>query len=396
MDWEEHRHLAESSRQVIVVPYLSRALATASSPCIDIGCGNADLTSIVSDKLNLSIVGIDKTIPKTVYADRANARLHFVEADITKNGILETGINFNTAFSNCCFCHLDDEQVITVFADLFDSLNVKVHFVFLVPSVSWASALYSDIEYTSSGITAIPRSGPRQHFRLPAWYTTALQRAGFVDIEHEEVLVPKKEQLDERYLNRAGQSIFSAFTATRGATAPGLPLKTKAFDIAHENRKLEIQLFWQRSLFFWGFVAASLIAYAQTIRDHQDYSIVFALFGLVCSIVWSRGNRGSKYWQEYWEKKVTLFQHFATGNIFYDRKPTKPSFFKVFEGRRASVSKLTMALSDFSIGVWSLLCLLTFVGKPALDRYGNMIALGLVLITLLYCLFFLRNARSED
>jgi len=396
VEWGEHKHLAESSRQIIVIPYLLRALSAASSPCIDIGCGSADLTSTISSKLNLSIVGIDKAIPEAARAEPANARLHFVEADITKNGILEAGINFNTAFSNCCFCHVDDDQVIAAFADLFNSLNPKARFVFLVPSISWASALYDGIEHTPSGITAIPRSGSRQYFRIPPWYTSALQRAGFIEIEHEELLVPESEQLAERYLSRAGQSIFSAFMATRGETTPDLALKTKAFDVAHENRKLEIQLFWQRSLFFWGFVAASLVAYAQTIKDHQHYSIVFALFGLVCSIVWSRGNRGSKYWQEYWEKKVNFYQHFTTGNIFYDRRPTKPRFFEVFEGRRASVSKLTMALSDFSIGIWSLLCLLTFLDESVVNKYGRTIALGLVLVTLLYCLFFLWNAKSED
>ena len=396
MDWEEHKRLAESSRRVIVIPYLSHALGAASSPCIDIGCGSADLTSILSQRLGLSIVGIDKSLPESAYSELAYSRLHLVEADITKNGILETGINFESAFSNCCFCHLDDEHFITVIADLFNALNVGARLVFLVPSISWASALYDGVKHTSSGITAIPRSGSRQYFRVPAWYTTALARAGFVDIEHEEVLVPNNEQLDERYLSRAGQAIFSAFTATRGEETPDLVQKTKAFDIAHDNRKLEIQLFWQRSLFFWGFVAASLIAYAQTLGDHQHYSIVFGLFGLVCSIVWSRGNRGSKYWQEYWEKKVNFFQHFATGNIFYDRRPTVPGLFEIFEGRRASVSKLTMALSDFSIGVWGLLCLLTFVDSAVLDRYGKTIAVGLTILTLLYCLFFLTNSKSED
>lgn len=326
----------------------------------------------------------------------ADPRLHLVEADITKNGILETGINFNAAFSNCCFCHLDDDQFLTTLADLFNSMRAGGHLVFLVPSISWASALYADVEHTASGITAIPRSGSRQHFRVPSWYATALQRAGFVDVSHEELLVPENEQLDERYLSRAGQSIFTAFAATRGESIPDLPQKAKAFDIAHENRKLEIQLFWQRSLFFWGFVAASLIAYAQTIKDNQHYSIVFALFGLVCSVVWSRGNRGSKYWQEYWEKKVNFFQHYTTGTIFYDRKPTTPRFLEIFEGRRASVSKLTMALSDFSIGVWSLLCLFVFLDKSILERYGQAISVALVIVTLSYCLFFLRSAKSED
>lgn len=396
MDWEEHKILAESSRVVIVIPWLERALADALGPCLDVGCGSADLTTHLASRLDISIVGIDKSISDSIRTERESSRLHLVTADITKNGILETGVTFNAAFSNCCFCHIDDEQFVAVLADLFNATEEGAAFVFLVPSISWARSLYSDIEYTSAGLTAVPRSGSRQYFRTPEWYTSALQRAGFGQVEHEELLIPQDERLDERYLSRAGNALFSGFSAKRQNSAPDTAVRVKAFDIAHENRKLEIQLFWQRSLFFWGFVAASLVGYAQTIKDHQHFSTVFALFGLVCSVVWSRGNRGSKYWQEYWEKKVSFLQHFATGNIFFDRKPTTPGFFEIFEGRRASVSKLTMALSDYSIGIWALLCVLTFIEKPFLESHWHTPAAILVIFTLLYCLFFLSKAKSED
>lgn len=396
MDWEEHKNLAHSSRVVIVLPWLERALSDVASPCLDIGCGSADITAHLASKLDLSIVGIDLAIPESVRTDCENSRLHLVAADITKNGILEAGIIFNSVFSNCCFCHVDDDQFLMVLADVFNASRVGARIAFLVPSISWAKAHYSDVKYTPAGLTAVPRSGSRQHFRTPDWYKSALQRAGFGEVSHEELLIPQDERLDERYLSKAGSALFSGFMATREATAPDSATKIKAFDIAHENRKLEIQLFWQRSLFFWGFVAASLVGYAQTIKDNQHFSTVFALFGLVCSIVWSRGNRGSKYWQEYWEKKVNFFQHFTTGNIFFDRKPTTPRFFEVFEGRRASVSKLTMALSDYSVGVWALLCLLTFVDKPYLDSHWRTPAALLVVLTLIYCGFFLWKAKSED
>jgi hypothetical protein len=171
----------------------------------------------------------------------------------------------------------------------------------------------------------------------------------------------------------------------------------EAFDIAHENRKLEIQLFWQRSLFFWGFVAAALVGYGTVYNDKAEIEIVFALFGLVCSVVWSSGNRGSKYWQEYWEQKVTFFQHYTTGNIFYDRSPKAPGFLEVFAPRRMSVSKLTMALSDYSVFLWILLCAhsisRSFRNAPA----GVYQLVGiLTLLTLSYCLWFLNKSKSED
>jgi methyltransferase family protein len=396
VNWEEHKQLAASSREIIVLPWLKHALAMVEGPCIDIGCGTADITSTLATELGLSIVGIDISMSESLRAERESPRLHLVVADIAKNGILESGIIYNSAFSNCCFCHLDDEQFISVLADLFYATRAGAKFAFLVPSISWARALYSDIKYTTSGLSAVPRSGSRQYFRTPEWYMSTLQRIGFCQVTHEELLIPQDEGLAARYLSRVGYPIFSGFIAVRDEAPEDLAVRVKAFDIAHENRKLEIQLFWQRSLFFWGFVAASLVGYAQTIKDHQPYSAVFGLFGLVCSIVWSRGNRGSKYWQEYWEKKVNFLQHFATGNIFFDRKPTTPGFLDVFEGRRASVSKLTMALSDYSIGVWALLCLLTFIDKPLLDAYWRTGAATIIFLTLLFCLFFLRNAKSED
>lgn len=143
-------------------------------------------------------------------------------------------------------------------------------------------------------------------------------------------------------------------------------------------------------------MAAALVGYVAAIKENSPVAVVFGVFGLVCSIVWSQGNRGSKYWQEYWENKVNILQHQTTGNIFYDRKPKSPRFWDFFAGRRISVSKLTMALSDFTVFLWFLLCLLTFVDRDMITPYQNMISACLLIGTLLYCLFFLRNSKSED
>ena len=80
----------------------------------------------------------------------------------------------------------------------------------------------------------------------------------------------------------------------------------KYFDVAADVRKFEIGLFWQRSLFFWGFIGAAFIAYAALGRkDNSDplAQLAVACFGFVCSTAWTLQNRGSKYWQEAWETK---------------------------------------------------------------------------------------------
>lgn len=396
MRWEDYKPLAQTSRDIIVLPFFSTALKGKTGVWLDVGCGSGDLTCDLSASLDLQIVGIDKDFPAHAQETCSAQGVHLVKADLTRNGIAETGVVFDGAYSNCCFCHLNDDEFLEVLVDLNASLKVGAELVFLVPSLEWAREMYSEVVHETSGITAVPRYGGRQHFRLPAWYESALNKSGFTDASSESILIPDNPALGERYLSRAGRPLFTAFRATRAAGTDGDHAVQKAFDIAHDNRKLEIQLFWQRSLFFWGFVAAALVGYLTAIKDSSPVAVVFALFGLVCSIVWSQGNRGSKYWQEYWENKVNTLQHHTTGNIFYDRKPKNPAFWDVFAGRRISVSKLTMALSDFTVFLWFLLCLLTFVDSNVIVADQKVISGCLLVGTLLYCLFLLRKSKSED
>lgn len=134
----------------------------------------------------------------------------------------------------------------------------------------------------------------------------------------------------------------------------------KYFDVAADVRKFEIGLVWQRSLFFWGFIGAAFVAYADLGgKEHSDHTaqIVVACFGFVCSIAWTLLNRGSKYWQEAWETKTERKEQEVLSDILFARdEPVQPKFFAL-RARRFSVSKLLIALSDFTAIVWLLLLL---------------------------------------
>lgn len=128
----------------------------------------------------------------------------------------------------------------------------------------------------------------------------------------------------------------------------------KKYDVALDTRKFEIDLFWKRSIFFWGFIAAAFVAYATFSGDKANnphLRLLIALFGLVCSFCWTLTNRGSKYWQENWEQHVDVLEDKITGKLFKDRKPPKKKFWW-FRARKFSVSKLTIALSDYTVFVW--------------------------------------------
>jgi hypothetical protein len=133
--------------------------------------------------------------------------------------------------------------------------------------------------------------------------------------------------------------------------------EAKAFDVAVDTRKFEIQLFWSRSLFFWGFIASAFVGYATLQQHGSDLSVVVACFGVVCSVAWTLVNRGSKYWQEAWEQKVERLESGVTGALFSQEETEIFAKSCWLRGRRYSVSKLAIGLSDYTVLFW--LCITT-------------------------------------
>ena len=140
----------------------------------------------------------------------------------------------------------------------------------------------------------------------------------------------------------------------------------KRFDVSVDTRKFEIELFWKRSLFFWGFIAVAFIGYgALTQAKAPDLAHVMACFGLVCSVAWTLANRGSKYWQEAWEQKVEREERDVLGGPFFSVvEPVQTWKGSWLRARRYSVSKLTIALSDFTALVWFIVTVKSLINAP--------------------------------
>lgn len=400
MDWMNgsYRACIAGSREVMVFPFFDSKLANKSGNGLDIGCGDGELTARIGSVTQSHVVGLDCDSRALKVARQLHRGMSFVQGHADKNIIPTIGLTFDYAFSNCCLCHLNDEGVYSLLMDLFSSMREGAELVVLVPTHQWAREMYSDISYEKGGISALPRVGDRQYFRTRQWYESALEKCGFTTIESTDLLIPEDQRLEERYLKNVGKELFVGLVAKRAAMLPNAKQMKQAFAIAHDNRKLEIQLFWQRSLFFWGFVAAALVGYGTVYEKAPGLTILLALFGLVCSVVWSAGNRGSKYWQEYWEQKVNFFQHYTTGNIFYDREPRKATLRDIYAARRNSVSKLTMGLSDYAVGLWLVLLVHSLARRFEIPVISSLEVgvLVMALLTLCYCLFLIHGSKSED
>jgi hypothetical protein len=142
------------------------------------------------------------------------------------------------------------------------------------------------------------------------------------------------------------------------------------FKIAIDTRNLELKLFWQRSIFFAGFIAAIFIGYYSTkagTTPGSNVEILQALLlilGAFFSLAWCLANRGSKYWYESWEKKVSQAEEIL-GAEFFDEwiKPEQKSL--LYTARLYSVSKLAIFLSDLVFLAWIVLISIHFATEPA-------------------------------
>lgn len=172
-------------------------------------------------------------------------------------------------------------------------------------------------------------------------------------------------------------------------------LPQKQLEIALGARGMEIQLFWTRSLFFWGFIAAAFLGFAELVENRPNVATVVAGFGLVCSMAWTLANRGSKYWHEAWEAKVQRLQLAAIGKDLFG------SFEKLhrekgwFAATDHSVSRLTIALSDFTVLLWlGINGVMIYKEWPGWGLKGNGAAWGAVacgVFSILYCMMLVHG-----
>ena len=78
--------------------------------------------------------------------------------------------------------------------------------------------------------------------------------------------------------------------------------KLLEFEVARENRRFEIQMFWQRSNYFLALNSALGIALF-AIKGPLYLTLISGV-GIVCSLLWFRTNVGAKFWQKFWEAEV--------------------------------------------------------------------------------------------
>src|SRR5262249_33134305 len=126
-------------------------------------------------------------------------------------------------------------------------------------------------------------------------------------------------------------------------------------DLAFKRHDYAVQLFqnevarvWQRSLVFWGFIAASFVGYGAFFGKDETIVLCIACFGLICSVAWTLLNRASTWTQNWWVERVDRLEMDALKvRILTEEAPSWR--FKWWSGWPHSSTKLAIALSDLTV-----------------------------------------------
>jgi len=140
----------------------------------------------------------------------------------------------------------------------------------------------------------------------------------------------------------------------------------KAYEVALDIRKFEIELYWKRSNSFWLIVAAvgALLIGALSAKDlgcNLKSLVIFAicLFAAVVAYAWSLVNKAGKFWQRNWEYQVDVLEDAVIGplykTVFSKHSPAKEQLY--------SVSRLNLALSHCVMAAF-LLCAVFSIPVP--------------------------------
>ncbi|MCB2221578.1 MAG: hypothetical protein KQI35_14365 [Bacteroidetes bacterium] len=159
-----------------------------------------------------------------------------------------------------------------------------------------------------------------------------------------------------------------------------------AYNRAWENRDFEINKFWTRAAYFWGFIVLIFGAYFQTYNKEDKFEFHHLLIictGIIFSIAWHYVIRGSKRWQENWENHIDKLEDFISGPL-YKTIFHKNTFY--------SVSKINEILSVVIIIVWISLLgnyLNSIHSFPWSEEALNKPDFGIILTLMITCIFSL-------
>ncbi|WP_164639405.1 hypothetical protein [Rhodopseudomonas sp. BR0G17] len=170
-------------------------------------------------------------------------------------------------------------------------------------------------------------------------------------------------------------------------------------DRAYAQRSFEIEHFWKRGTFFWGFQIVVFAAFGviwKDLKSDAGYVMLLALtaVGLLSALANSFAGRGSKFWQENWEKHIEMLEDVVEGPLY------KTVWLR--QGQvEYSVTGLSIALSNCFVGFWLFAGLFVAVVsrekllREVIDNQGVLLLTIVGVIGVIIAAFALSQQRTK-
>ena len=177
----------------------------------------------------------------------------------------------------------------------------------------------------------------------------------------------------------------------------------KALELALEIRKFEIELYWKRATYFWTFLAVALAGYLAVLGAKElpsegkaDALLVVSCLGVIFSLAWYFVNRGSKFWQENWEKHVDLLEDEINGPLYkVIVSKDKMRWWKPADPWPFSVSKINQILSLFVTLPFLLLAIKTLVHSYRFGWPPDWLPTSVLIVTSGCAVFLIWGGRTD-
>jgi hypothetical protein len=182
---------------------------------------------------------------------------------------------------------------------------------------------------------------------------------------------------------------------------PNAEEREKALERAYSQRTFEIEHYWKRATYFWGyqiaiFAAFGLLWKGETVNEWNVITLALSVLGILTALAHSLSARGSKFWQENWEHHIDMLEDSVEGRLY---KTVWLSDGKI----GFSVSRINRRLTDYLVIFWLTIASYVawkFVGSPPpadLIRciFTPPFSLPLVIMIVLVAASFLFAATSD-
>jgi hypothetical protein len=143
----------------------------------------------------------------------------------------------------------------------------------------------------------------------------------------------------------------------------------KFLDKAYDIRKFEIEMYWKRATYFWGFIAVSytLFVLLNTSKINVEkkelatLQLLVTSLGLIFSYGWYIVNRGSKFWTKNWHEIIDFLEGLIKRPFHRLKMSSENSLLKVFSHYRFSVTDTNLIISFFNFLVWVIITIATII-----------------------------------